>query len=161
MALKDAWFKPKYEDVFPEGTMLIGAIEPITEFGADRSKPKKQKIDLDDFGNGTGKRLWKGTVADPTGVGARGKTMDVTFVSDHQPVPSATPIMPGYTPVVLAGLQVKPRVVGDGQYKTIGWSLRATGIVGDTSGSNQPPADVSASRPARNGRSANESGAVA
>ncbi|WP_051178227.1 hypothetical protein [Nocardia concava] len=161
MALKDAWLKPVYEDVFPEGTMLIGGIEPITEYNADRSKPKKQKVDLDDFGNGTGKRLWKGTVADPTGSGAKGKTLDVVFVSDVQPVPSVPSVMPGYTPVVLEGLQVKPRIVGDGQFKSIGWSLRATGIVGDNSGANQPPADVPASRPARNGRSANESEAVA
>ncbi|MBF6212249.1 hypothetical protein IU433_17545 [Nocardia puris] len=151
MALKDAWFAPP-EGTFPNGLVLVGGIEAVTEFSKDRNAPKRHKVDLDDFGNGTGKRLWKGTVSDSSGSGAKNMTYDVTFVCDVQPVPSALPVIPGFTPVELEGLEVKPRVVGNGEFKSIGWYLRATGIKGDNSGAKVPPADVPASRPGREGK---------
>ncbi|MFB7723145.1 hypothetical protein [Nocardia sp. NPDC056100] len=144
MALKDMWFDvPTAESSF----MLIGSIEPMTEFSQNRNAPKRQRVDLDDNGNGTGKRLWKGTVADPTGIGEKNATFDVLFIADVQPVPSTAPVSPGFTPVVLEGMQVKPKIAGSGEFKSIGWKVRATGIVGDTSGSKVAPVDVPASRP--------------
>ncbi|MCP9619677.1 hypothetical protein FOH10_09150 [Nocardia otitidiscaviarum] len=154
MALKDVWFRPEFGEAFPMGLLLMGAVEPMTEFSRDRNAPKRQKVDLDDDGNGTGKRLWKGTVMDPSGMGAKNASFDVTFVADVAPVPSADALSPNVYPVVLEGLQIKPRVVGNGEFKSIGWYIRATGIVGDTSGAKQAPADVPSSRPARDGKAA-------
>lgn len=148
MALKDVWFRPDFADAFPMGLLLMGEVAPLTEFSSDRNAPKRQKVDLDTDGNGTGKRLWKATVVDPTGVGSKNSAIDVTFVADVQPVPSAAPVSPGLTPIVLEGLQVKPRVTGNGEFKSIGFVVRATGIRGDTSGAKQAPNDPGAARPA-------------
>ncbi|WP_254190033.1 hypothetical protein [Nocardia noduli] len=126
---------------------LLGAISAVTEFSSDRNAPKIQKVDLDREGNGTGKRLWKGTVTDPTAANARNASFDVVFVSDVMPVPPVAEIVPGMTPIELDGMQVKPKVVGAGEFKSIGFNVRATGIKGDTSGTRQAPADPGASRP--------------
>ncbi|MFI6870872.1 hypothetical protein [Nocardia sp. NPDC050406] len=148
MALKDAWLVP-VEGEFGTGLFLVGEIEPMTEFSSDRNAPKRQQVDYDREGNGTGKLLWKGKIMDPSGMGAKNAMFDVTFVSDVRPVPSTQPISDGVYPVVLEGLRVKPKVIGNGEFKSIGWNIRATGIKGDTSGAKQPPADVPASRPTR------------
>ncbi|WP_063920307.1 hypothetical protein [Nocardia violaceofusca] len=148
MALKDVWFTPEFSDAFPMGLFLLGEIQPITEFSNDRNAPKIQKSDWDRDGNGTGLRLWKGTVMDPAAMNARNAGFDVTFVTNQRPVPSAPAISEGVYPIVLEGLQVKPKVAGSGEYKTLGFNIRASGIKGDNSGAKQPPNNVGASRPA-------------
>ncbi|WP_063053028.1 hypothetical protein [Nocardia arthritidis] len=134
MALKDVWFTPAFEDAFPMGLFLLGEIAPVTEFSSDRNAPKRQRLDLDAEGNGTGKRLWKGTVTDPAAANAKQASFDVVFVADVQPVPAAPEIARGMRPVELEGLQVKPKIAGQGEFKSIGWTIRATGIKGDNSG---------------------------
>ncbi|MBF6194162.1 hypothetical protein U3653_22205 [Nocardia sp. CDC186] len=134
MALKDVWFTPAFEDAFPMGLFLLGEIAPVTEFSSDRNAPKRQRLDLDAEGNGTGKRLWKGTVTDPAAANARQASFDIVFVADVQPVPAAPEIARGMRPVELEGLQVKPKIAGQGEFKSIGWTIRATGIKGDNSG---------------------------
>lgn len=134
MALKDVWFTPAFEDAFPMGLFLLGEIAPVTEFNSDRNAPKRQRLDLDAEGNGTGKRLWKGTVTDPAAANAKQASFDVVFVADVQPVPAAPEIARGMRPVELEGLQVKPKIAGQGEFKSIGWTIRATGIKGDNSG---------------------------
>ncbi|MEV0709255.1 hypothetical protein [Nocardia aurea] len=154
MALKDVWFTPEFGEAFPDGLFLLGEITAVTEFSSDRNAPKRQRIDVDNEGNGTGKRLWKGTVTDPTALGAKNVSFDVTFVADVMPVPAAAPIARGMTPIELEGLQVKPKVAGSGEFKSIGFNVRATGIKGDTSGSRQAPADPGAARPNSTGKAA-------
>lgn len=147
MALKDVWFTPEFREAFPKGLFLLGDIQAVTEYSTDRNAPKRQKVDLDNDGNGTGKRLWKGTITDPAAANARQASYDVIFVSDVQPVPAAPEIVPGMTPIELEGLQIKPKIAGSGEFKSIGWSIRATGIKGDNSGAKQAPADPGAARP--------------
>ncbi|MEU7769489.1 hypothetical protein AB0B25_31015 [Nocardia sp. NPDC049190] len=147
MALKDIWFQPAFHVAFEKGLFLLGTVQPVTEFQKDRSAPTRQKVDLDNDGNGTGKRLWKATVTDPTAPNAKQASFDVIFVSDVQPVPAAPEIVPGMTPIELEGLQIKPKIAGSGEFKSIGWSIRATGIKGDNSGSKQAPTDPGAARP--------------
>jgi hypothetical protein len=139
MALKDVWFTPAFEDAFPMGLFLLGEIQPVTEFSSDRNAPKRQRLDLDAEGNGTGKRLWKGTVTDPAAANAKQASFDVVFVADVQPVPAAPEIARGMRPVELEGLQVKPKIAGQGEFKSIGWTIRATGIKGDNSGAKTAP----------------------
>ncbi len=147
MALKDVWFRPEFREAFPFGLLLMGEIQPVTEFSRDRNAPKRQRIDVDDEGNGTGLRLWKGTVADPSGMGSRNSSFDVTFVADVAPVPAGTQVSENVFMVELEGLQIKPKIAGSGEFKSIGWNIRATGIKGDTSGAKQAPNDPGASRP--------------
>ncbi|MEV4206630.1 hypothetical protein [Nocardia salmonicida] len=144
MALKDMWIPTDFDAVFPLGLMLVGAIEPDEEFSSDRNAPKRQKIDMDREGNGSRKRMWKATVMDPAGAGkgAKNTGFDITFISDVVPVPSADEVMAGFRPIRLEGLMLKPRVTGNGEFKSIGFYIRATGIVGDNSGAkvNEPAA---------------------
>lgn len=147
MAMKDLWFTPAFDDAFPMGLFLLGEVAPMTEFNSDRNAPKRQRLDLDAEGNGTGKRLWKATVTDPAAPNAKQASFDLVFVADVQPVPSAPEVARGMRPIVLEGLQVKPKIAGQGEFKSIGWNIRATGIVGDTSGARQVPADPGAARP--------------
>ncbi|MBF6272162.1 MULTISPECIES: hypothetical protein [Nocardia] len=149
MALKDMWIPTEFRAVFPKGLLLLGDIEPQTEFSEDRSAPKRQAQDYDREGNGSGKRLWKATVMDRSGGKASQAGFDITFVSDQMPVPSEPEVMEGLRPIELEGLLLKPRVVGNGQFKSIGFYIRATGIVGDNSGAKVPAADPGAARPAR------------
>ncbi|MFC8530785.1 hypothetical protein [Nocardia sp. NPDC057227] len=137
MALKDVWFTPAFGEAFPKGLFLLGDIDPMTEFSSDRSAPKRQRTDVDNDGNGTGKRLWRGTVTDPAAANAKSASFDVTFVADVCPVPAAPEIVPGMRPIELEGLSIKPKVTGSGEFKSIGWNIRATGIKGD---SNAPRA---------------------
>lgn len=146
MALKDVWFRSEFSDAFPMGLMLMGEIQAVTEFNSDRNAPKRQKTDVDNDGNGSGLRLWKGTVADPSGMGSKNSSFDVTFVADVKPVPSSASVAEGVTPIALEGLQIKPKITGSGEFKSIGWNIRATGIKGDNSGSKQAPVDPGASR---------------
>lgn len=146
MALKNLWLSPVFEEAFPKGLFLLGDVEPMTEFNSDRNAPRRQRVDLNEDGNGSGKRLWKATVTDPDAPNAKQASFDVMFVADQMPVPSAPEVAPGMRPIVLEGLQVKPKMAGQGEYKSIGWNIRATGIKGDTSGSKQAPADPGASR---------------
>ena len=132
MALKDVWFRPEFHEAFPKGLFLLGEIQAVTKFSSDRNAPRIQEQDYDRDGNGTGLRLWKGTVTDPTAANAKSASFDVVFVSDVQPVPAAPEMVPGMTPIELEGLQVRPKVTGSGEFKSIGWTVRATGIKGDT-----------------------------
>ncbi|MEU0875742.1 hypothetical protein [Nocardia brasiliensis] len=152
MALKDVWFTPEFGGAFPNKLLFMGEVSALTEFSRDRNAPKRQKVDLDDDGNGSGKRLWKGTVADPSAMGSRNASFDVIFVADVQPVPVGAPVSDNVVLVELEGLQVKPKVVGAGEFKSIGWSIRATGFKGDSSGS-VAPGDHSASS-SRGGKAA-------
>lgn len=142
MSLKDAWFTPEFVEAFPMGLFLLGEIQAVTQFSSDRDAPKIQRQDFDREGNGSGKRLWKGTVTDPSASNAKQASFEVTFVADQQPVPAAAAIVPGMRPIELVGLQVKPRMTGAGEFKSIGWTVRATGIKGDNSGAKGSATDA-------------------
>ncbi len=146
MALKDMWIPTDFGSVFPKGLLLVGEIEAQTEFSSDRNAPKRQSLDLDRDGNGSGKRLWKATVMDLSGGKANQTGFDITFVADQQPMPSLPELTPGLRPIELEGLLLKPRVIGNGEYKSISFYIRATGIKGDNSGAkvNQPAAQKAA-----------------
>ncbi|MFQ6231201.1 hypothetical protein [Nocardia sp. NPDC002869] len=147
MALKDMWIPTDFRSVFPKGVLLLGDVEAQTEFSEDRNAPKRQAQDYDREGNGSGKRLWKATIMDRAGGKANQASYDITFVADQMPVPSEPEVLEGLRPIELEGLLLKPRVVGNGQFKSIGFMIRATGIKGDNSGSRQAPADQGAARP--------------
>ncbi|MEV6225100.1 hypothetical protein AB0M13_25960 [Nocardia fluminea] len=146
MALKDMWIPTDFRSVFPKGVLLLGEIEAQAEFSEDRNAPKRHALDFDRDGNGSGKRLWKATIMDRAGGRANQAGFDITFVADVMPTPSAEEVMEGLTPIELEGLLLKPRVVGNGQFKSIGFLIRATGIKGDNSGAkiNQPAASKAA-----------------
>lgn len=147
MPSSNVWLKAEANEFFAMGTYLLGAVQAVTEFQRDRNTPAIQKVDIDYEGKGTGKRLWKATVIDPSSAdNAKHASYEVIFVADACPVPPAAAIASGMTPVELVGLMVKPKLIGSGEFKSIGWSIRATGFKGDNSGT-VAPGDHSAAAP--------------
>lgn len=115
-------FPVQFEDAFPRGLVQVGDVEPDNEYQPDRSKPSVQKVDL-----ATGKRQWKATVTDPSEKKSKRASFDLIFVADVQPVPSAPEALPGMRPVELEGLTAEPRVMGQGEFKYLGYTFRAEG----------------------------------
>ncbi|MFI5777414.1 hypothetical protein [Nocardia sp. NPDC051570] len=139
---------------FPQRLMLMTAIVPAIKYNPDRNALQEQMFDFDPkTGEGSGLPLWKATVTDPheasDGKGKRA-SFEITFVAQHQPIPAGEQVAPGTDLwwIELEGLTAEPKVMGQGEYKYLGYQYRATGIKGDNSGAKQPPADPGASRPA-------------
>lgn len=143
MALKDLRFSEQFNVAFEKGLVLVGEIEPDTEYNQNRNAPARQKVDPI-----TGKRQWKATCTDPSETNPKRSSIQVIFLSDVQPVPSTPEVLPGMRSIELEGLTLQPKVTGQGEFKTLGWTVRATGIKGDTSGAKQAPAEPGAARPA-------------
>ncbi|MGV9681009.1 hypothetical protein ACWDSJ_37555 [Nocardia sp. NPDC003482] len=147
-------FPVEFATAFPQRLLLMGEIGPAIKYNPDRNAPKEQMVDFDPAtGEGTGLPLWVASVTDPGEPKGKRKSFEITFVARHQPVPAGEEIADGIWFIELEGLTAEPRVMGQGEYKYLGYVYRATGIKGDTSGSKQPPNDVGAARP-RDGKAA-------
>lgn len=151
-------FGVEFETAFPRGLVLNGEIEPDNEFQENRNAAPRQKVDEQ-----SGKRMWKGVFSDPAHVKEAEASVKVTFLADHQPVPVTEEFVPGcgMRPVVLADLQVTPRVTGQDKFKKLGWAYFATGFAdsanafgGSTAGSTSTASTNGKAR----SRSAGESG---
>ncbi|MET8655121.1 hypothetical protein [Nocardia aurea] len=136
---------------FPKRLLLMGPIGPAIKWNSDRSALPEQMYDIDPkTGEGSGLPLWTATVTDPheasDGKGKRA-SFDITFVSRVQPVPAGDQIADDMWFIELEGLTAHPKVMGQGEFKYLGYAYRAEGIKGDNSGAKQAPADPGASRP--------------
>lgn len=113
-------------EVFPHGAYVVGAVEAVPDFNAERradgSRP--QQVDKD-----TGLLMWSVPVldADPE-AGKRDKTMSVKVIAPHQPVPPRNETPFPFTPVAFEGLAITPYIDDNGPRPRIAWSLRATGL---------------------------------
>lgn len=147
MALKNFRFELPFRTPFENGLVLIGTIERNTEYRQGvPEENRRQKVD-----EVTGLKEWKAKVTDPSEKNAKRASFELIFLADVQPVPSTQEIVPGtgMRMIELEGLTAEPKVMGQGEFKYLGYTYRATGIVGDNSGAKLPPADVPASRPVR------------
>jgi hypothetical protein len=79
----------------------------------------------------------------PAQTNAKRASFDLIFLADVQPVPSAPELAPGtgLRMIELEGLTVEPKVMGQGEFKYLGYTFRAEGYC-------EP-----VSRPAASGRS--------
>ncbi|WP_280255188.1 hypothetical protein [Nocardia wallacei] len=139
-----------FHQAFPKGLVLNSEIVPLTKYNPDPRSIPEQEFDIDKkTGEGTGNPLWKATVTDPHEDKAKRKSFEVIFIAPVQPVPSTEEIVPGtgWRMVELEGLTAEPKVMGQGEFKYLGYQYRATGIKGDNSGAKVPPNNVGASRP--------------
>lgn len=144
MALKDLRFDVPFNVAFEKGLVLVGEIEPDTEYNQNRNAPARQKVDPV-----TGLRQWKATATNPAETNPKKSSIQVIFLADVAPVPSTPEVLPGMRSIVLENVTLQPKVTGQGEFKTLGWTVRATGIAGDNSGAKVPAADLGAARPAR------------
>ncbi|SNR97224.1 hypothetical protein SAMN06265360_1504 [Haloechinothrix alba] len=145
-------FDVAFGEAFPKGLVLVGEIEPDNEFQQNRNAAPRQRVD-----ERTGLRQWKGVFSDPAHVKESEASVKVTFLAEVQPVPSAEEFVPGcgMRPVELEGLQVTPKVTGQGEFKKLGWSYFATGFAepaGSTGGGAGSASAAAAGSPASGGK---------
>ncbi|MEV6101037.1 hypothetical protein [Nocardia sp. NPDC051981] len=148
MALKDLRLPAVFLDAFPRKLLAIGQPEPDNEFNQNRNAAPRQKID-----EATGLRQWKLTCTDLNETNPKRSSIQVIFLADVAPIPAGPELADGVHLIELEGLTLQPKVTGQGEFKTLGWTVRATGIKGDTSGAKMPPVEAPASRPARSDKS--------
>lgn len=132
MSLRDLRFEVPFSAAFEKGLLLVGGVEPDTEYQANRNAAAKQKADPV-----TGKRQWKATCTDPSETNPKRAAVQVIFCCDVQPIPVGAELVAGtgMRMIELEGLTLQPKVTGQGEFKSLGWTVRATGIKGDNSGS--------------------------
>lgn len=119
---KDFRFTPAFSDYFRLGLYQTGPVRPDTEYTGDPNRLGPQKRD-----SATGLLVWKVTVNDPGERNPRRKSYEVLLLSDTEPVPTTDEIAPGIRPIELTGLMVTPRVGGQGEFKYLTHTVRATG----------------------------------
>lgn len=118
-------FDVPFDVAFPKGLVLNGEVEPDNEYQQDRNAKTKQKRD-----EVTGLSQWKAIFSDPAHIKEADASVKVVFLAEHQPVPTTEEFVKGcgMRPAVLEGLQVTPKVTGQGEFKKLGWSFYATGF---------------------------------
>lgn len=136
-------FGMPFEIAFAKGLLQTGEVAADTEYQQDRSRPAVQKVDPV-----TGKRQWKVTVTDPAQTNAKRASFELIFLADVQPVPSGPELAPGtgLRMIELDGLTVEPKVMGQGEFKYLGYVFRAESY---REASRKP-----AGRPAESGKAA-------
>ena len=115
------------EDVFPVGAFLVGEVEPVADFNAERradgSRP--QQLDKD-----SGVLMWSVQVLDADPEARKNeKTVSVKIVAPHQPVPPENTSGFPFTAVSFTDLTALPYVDDNGPRPRIAWSFRASGLV--------------------------------
>ena len=129
-------FPIEFSEAFPRGLVMVGEVQPDTEFQSredrSRNRPVRQRVD-----EATGLRQWKVNVTDPDEDKAKRASFEVTLLAEVQPVPTASEALPGVRPIELDGLTAEPRVAGNGEFKYLSYTFRATGFraVGSGGGS--------------------------
>jgi hypothetical protein len=156
-APKYARFSVNFDEWFPQGLYLVGAITPVTEYQSQEDKARNRPIRprVDEV---TGRPLFRGTFADPSAEKDREKSVTVEFACAHQPVPPTAVAGLPFRPVVLEGMTVAPRAETSGQAKWLTWTIRATGM---TAPSNASVDETATGKPTSGRSSADTTGRAA
>ncbi|MFI6958685.1 hypothetical protein ACIBJI_35120 [Nocardia sp. NPDC050408] len=112
----------EFGEFFPVGLYQIGDVRPDLEYTGNPDRPGPQKRDEQ-----TGQLVWKIPVTDPNEPNPRRASYEVLLLSDTEPEPTTQEIAPGMRPVALTGLTVQPRVGGQGEFKYLTQTVRASG----------------------------------
>lgn len=121
-------FPIEFDRAYPQGLVLMGEVEASTEYQSneDRSRGREAKQFVDER---TGKRIWKAIASDPDENRAKRASFEVFFTADVQPVPPSDEVLPGMRPIVLDGLEVEPKLTGQGEFKSLTYQVWASGFV--------------------------------
>ncbi|AFT98353.1 hypothetical protein [Nocardia brasiliensis] len=124
---KDPRYPVPFPDHFHAGLLQLGEVRPDNEYTGDPNRPGPQKRDPV-----TGQPVWKISVTDPGESNPRRASFEVFLLSDTEPVPPSEEIRPGVRWIELTGMTISPRIAGQGEYKYLSRTIRATGYA-------QPP----------------------
>ncbi|TDE08206.1 hypothetical protein [Jiangella asiatica] len=137
--MKGHRFPVEFGEAFPRGLVMVGEIEPDLEYQSqeDRARGKEQRQRMDDV---TKLRQWKATVTDPDEAKAKRASFEVIFLAEVQPAPLPDEVLPGMRPVELVGVTASPKVMGQGEFKFLGYEYRATGVKAPNAAPRPPSA---------------------
>ncbi|ATL69060.1 hypothetical protein [Nocardia terpenica] len=119
---KNFWLSVEFHEFAGAGMYQITDVRPDTEYTGDPKNPGKQKRDV-----ATGLLQWKIGVVDQAEPNPRRASYEVLLLSDTEPVPPTQEIAKNMRPIELTGMQVQPRIGGQGDYRFLTWAVRATG----------------------------------
>jgi hypothetical protein len=104
--------------------MQSGPVVPDYEYNPNKNAPKVQKrVEV------TGKLQFKANVTDPSETNAKRASFALLFTAAVQPVPESPELAAGTDIrfIELEGLTAEPRVMGQGEFKDLGYIFRAEG----------------------------------
>lgn len=144
-------FKDDFDAAFPKGLVLNGEVVPGVEYQSaeDRSRGREPRPLIDEQ---TGLRIFKAMVTDPDETKAKRASSEVNLIAEVQPVPPTEEVLPGMRPIALEGMQVEPRIAGQGEYKYLTYQVWATGLADPGKGSTRTTAKASGSTPQDSGK---------
>ncbi|WP_433627090.1 hypothetical protein [Nocardia sp. CA-120079] len=136
---KEVRFPVSFEDWFRMGLYQIGPVRADTEYTGDPNRPGPQKFDPV-----TKTKVWKIKVTDAAEEKATRTSYDVLLLADEEPEPTTAEIAPFVRPIALTGVTVQPRVAGQGEFKYLAYTVRATGYAPAPSARSGGPGPKSA-----------------
>lgn len=127
----------RHEDVFGAGAFLIGEVEAVPDFNAER-RPDGSRPQQGD--KETGIPLWSVQVldADPEARKSE-KTVSVKIAAPHQPVPPEKSSGMPFTAVEFTDLTVLAYIDDNGNRPRVAWSFRAAGMSAPRNGGRAKP----------------------
>ncbi|MFB8007526.1 hypothetical protein [Nocardia sp. NPDC056000] len=144
-------FPAMHDAAFEKGVLLLDGIEPVYKYN-ERRRAYTTEQDRDEV---TGLLMWKARLMDlDADVKDKQAGVNLIFLAEVRPIPVGREWRPGVWEIELEGLTVEARASVAGDFATMSYTYRATGIKGDTSGAKQPPVDAPATRPVRSDKSA-------
>ncbi|WP_431964971.1 hypothetical protein [Nocardia sp. bgisy134] len=138
---KNLRFAVEFADFFRDGLYQMGPVNPDLVYTGDPNRPGPQKRD-----ELTGALVWKATVSDPAVRKARRASYEVLLLSETEPVPTTAEIGPNLRPIELVGVTVQPRIAGQGEYKYLDYTVRATGYATAPGGGNRSASGAGAGK---------------
>ncbi|MFC9663940.1 hypothetical protein ACFVJ5_27170 [Nocardia sp. NPDC127606] len=145
MALQRGYrFPVSQAEAFPMGLLLNGQIEAAIKYNPDRNAMPEQLRDYNPKTNeGTGLLMWKANVTDPHEPKAKRKSFELIFLAENVPAVTGEELAPGtgLRMLQVEGLMAEPKVMGQGEFKYLGYQYFAGAIKGDNSGARNVTAD--------------------
>lgn len=137
--IKGHRFPVEFGEAFPRGLVMVGEIEPDLEYMSpeDRARGREQRQRVDEV---SGLRQWKATVTDPDEAKAKRASFEVIFTAEVLPAPLPDEVLPGMRPIELVGVTASPKVMGQGEFKFLGYEYRATGVKAPNAATRPPAA---------------------
>src|SRR5829696_4148879 len=108
MAIKSA-IRVEFDDVFSQGAWLVSEVTPVKDYRRSTADVDQQVVERDEDGepmlvDGQPLRHWQVTVMDGDPSVKRDKTVSVTVIGTHRPVPPAPVEGTPFVPVELTGM---------------------------------------------------------
>jgi hypothetical protein len=160
MAIRGA-IRVEFEDVFPHGAWLVSEVTPVKDYDRSTEQVDQQVVERDEQGepvlvDGQPLRHWQVTVMDgDPQVKQRDKTLTVTVIAAHQPVPPEAVANTPFVPVELTGMTFRTWLNRQGCRPPRGGRQHICGareVVSLTATGLRAPAKATAPAVAGNGR---------